>query len=103
MDEPDNIYKEFICKCPPYFYGKLCEIFVIPDYALKFSNNGINDFVQIQGPENDLTEVSILVKIDWVKYYLLKFDLQNWTYFSSIYLFLLQHNSIISTFNFKSI
>lgn len=58
INQFDDIYKEFICKCPPYFYGKLCEIFVIPDYALKFASNGINDYVQIQGPEFDLTEVS---------------------------------------------
>lgn len=53
----DSLFKEFQCVCPPYFYGKLCDIFIKPDYTLKFNSNGVNDYVQIKGPTYDLKEV----------------------------------------------
>lgn len=60
-DGDDENYGRFSCTCPPYFYGENCQTFVIPDYVLNFEKSGINDYVQLTGPKQNLTEISFCV------------------------------------------
>lgn len=53
----ENIYDKYTCKCPPYFYGVNCETFVTPDYLLEFTKPGVHNYVQLNGPPNNLNEV----------------------------------------------
>lgn len=48
----------YTCKCAPYFYGSQCEIFITPDYVLEFTSTETQNFVKINGPNENLNEVS---------------------------------------------
>ncbi|XP_031635123.1 sushi, von Willebrand factor type A, EGF and pentraxin domain-containing protein 1-like isoform X2 [Contarinia nasturtii] len=54
----ENIYDKYNCKCPPYFYGANCETFVTPDYVLEFTKPGVHNYVKLNGPTNNLNEIS---------------------------------------------
>lgn len=60
----DDVYEQFRCVCPPYFYGNFCEILTTPDFVMEFTRSGINDYVEMSGPSVDLTEISLCV---WVQ------------------------------------
>lgn len=49
------------CQCTEKFYGPRCEIEKDPDYVLHFPRSGINDFVIVDGPVTNLSEVSMCV------------------------------------------
>lgn len=57
-DLNDEKYERFTCKCPPYFYGQICQTLVTPDFVLSFDKAGTNDYVQLNGPTNNLNEIS---------------------------------------------
>lgn len=60
-DEVDeNIYEMYTCKCPPYFYGPSCEIFVTPDYVLEIEKSGTQNYVKLNGPASSLNEVFLV-------------------------------------------
>lgn len=54
----EDIYEKYTCKCPPYFYGTNCEIFVTPDYVLEFTKPGVHNYVKLNGPTETLNEIS---------------------------------------------
>lgn len=54
----ENIFDKFSCKCPPFFYGENCEIFTTPDFVLDFEKAGVSNFVQLEGPKENLNEIS---------------------------------------------
>ncbi|XP_055850418.1 sushi, von Willebrand factor type A, EGF and pentraxin domain-containing protein 1-like, partial [Episyrphus balteatus] len=60
----DDVYEKFTCKCPPYFYGELCEIFTKPDFVMKFSKASTLNYVKMKGPDHDLSEFSFCT---WIK------------------------------------
>lgn len=53
----EDVYEQFTCKCPPYFYGKNCEIFTTPDFVLEFAKPAVHNFVELTGPKQNLSEV----------------------------------------------
>lgn len=55
----DGSFAKYTCKCPPYFYGKNCDVFTTPDFVMEFSKSGVHNFVEVEGPEDSLKEVSI--------------------------------------------
>lgn len=57
MDDSSGNHINYDCMCPPYFYGQFCETLITPDYIMEFSVSGVNDYVEIGGPANDLNEV----------------------------------------------
>lgn len=58
-EDDDQIYEEYTCRCAPYFYGKNCEIFTTPDYVMEFVKPGVYNYVKMNGPTRNLTEVSL--------------------------------------------
>lgn len=52
-----SLYEKYICKCPPYFYGKNCEIFTTPDFVMEFTKPGIHNYVTLRGPTENLRAV----------------------------------------------
>ncbi|XP_037922099.1 sushi, von Willebrand factor type A, EGF and pentraxin domain-containing protein 1-like isoform X3 [Hermetia illucens] len=57
-DLNEEKYREYTCKCPPYFYGKNCEILVTPDFYMKFSKPSTTNYAKLEGPAKDLKEIS---------------------------------------------
>lgn len=53
----ESIYEKYRCECPPYFYGDLCEILTTPDFVMEFRKSGINDYVEVGGMTERLSEV----------------------------------------------
>lgn len=58
MVENEEIFEEFSCKCPPFFYGNQCELFTTPDFVFEFERSSINNYVKLPGPEKDLNAIS---------------------------------------------
>lgn len=58
----EDVYGQFRCECPPYFYGEFCEILTTPDFVMEFNKSGTNDYVQMDGPQRNLNEVYICLK-----------------------------------------
>lgn len=56
--DDESLYEKYVCKCPPYFYGDSCEIFTTPDFVMEFNKSGVHNFVKMDGPLTDLTEIS---------------------------------------------
>jgi hypothetical protein len=56
--EDETIFEKFTCKCQPFFYGELCELFTTPDFVLDFQKSGVNNYVKLFGPSYDLSEIS---------------------------------------------
>lgn len=54
----ENIFDQFSCKCPAFFYGENCEIFTTPDFVLDFEKASVSNFVQLEGPKENLNEIS---------------------------------------------
>lgn len=48
----------FTCTCPYYFFSTLCERFITPDFKLHFESAEVSNYVEVAGPERNLTEVS---------------------------------------------
>lgn len=57
VGDEDSLYEEYTCKCPPFFYGKNCEIFTSPDFVMEFTKPGIHNYVKLSGPREDLQAV----------------------------------------------
>lgn len=57
VEEED--YEQYTCKCPPYFYGKNCEIFTTPDFVLEFAKPAVHNYVELAGPTRNLSEVRV--------------------------------------------
>lgn len=55
----ESIYQKYRCECPPYFYGEQCEILTTPDFVMEFRKSGINDYVEVGGMPERLSEVLI--------------------------------------------
>lgn len=55
----ESIYEKYRCECPPYFYGDHCEILTTPDFVMEFQKSGINDYVEVGGMTERLSEVRI--------------------------------------------
>ena len=57
----EEVYHRFICECPPYFYGDTCDILITPDFVMEFTKSDIGDYVQLEGPMKNLSEVVFLL------------------------------------------
>ena len=57
----ESLFEQYTCKCPPYFYGDHCETLTTPDFVLEFSKSGIQNFVEMKGPDRSLREISFCV------------------------------------------
>ncbi|XP_053687129.1 sushi, von Willebrand factor type A, EGF and pentraxin domain-containing protein 1-like [Sabethes cyaneus] len=55
----DELYTKVSCECPPYFYGSSCEVFTTPDFVISFENSGITNYVKMDGPRQNLSEISL--------------------------------------------
>ncbi|KAG4075716.1 hypothetical protein HA402_003541 [Bradysia odoriphaga] len=55
----ESIYEKYRCECPPYFYGEKCEILTTPDFVMEFRKSGINDYVEVAGMTERLSEISV--------------------------------------------
>lgn len=56
--DDESIFLKFECECPPFFYGDRCELFTTPDFVLDFEKSSVNNFVKLDGPREDLNEIS---------------------------------------------
>lgn len=54
----DEKYSEYKCTCQPYFYGNNCEILITPDFVAEFQKTNVHNYIKMDGPENNLDEVS---------------------------------------------
>lgn len=59
----DRLYTQYKCKCPPYFYGKNCEVLTTPDFVMEFSKSSVHNFVEVAGPSKNLQEVSNEIRL----------------------------------------
>lgn len=59
----DRLYTQYKCKCPPYFYGKNCEVLTTPDFVMEFSKSSVHNFVEVAGPTKNLQEVSNEIRL----------------------------------------
>ncbi|XP_055523737.1 sushi, von Willebrand factor type A, EGF and pentraxin domain-containing protein 1-like [Wyeomyia smithii] len=55
----DELYTKVTCDCPPYFYGSRCEVFTTPDFVISFENSGITNYAKLEGPNRNLSEISL--------------------------------------------
>lgn len=58
----DDKYDQYTCSCPAYFYGHRCDILTTPDFVMEFEKSSLTDYVKLDGPANNLTEVHILIE-----------------------------------------
>lgn len=54
----ESIFEEYKCECPPFFYGKNCELFTTPDFVLNFEKSNINNYVKLMSEEREYTAIS---------------------------------------------
>lgn len=57
----ESIFERYRCECPPYFYGEQCEILTTPDFVMEFRKSGINDYVEVGGMAERLSEVFVKI------------------------------------------
>jgi hypothetical protein len=58
----DELFEQFECECPHFFYGERCEIFTTPDFVMEFAKSSINNYVKMAGPFEDFHEVRFLIE-----------------------------------------
>lgn len=56
--DDDEVYEQYSCNCPPYFYGKNCDIFTTPDFVLEFAKPAVHNYVELAGPKRSLSQVN---------------------------------------------
>lgn len=73
--QSDDIFEEYKCVCPPFFYGAQCEKFTTPDFSMEFEKSSINNYVKLMAPDKNFHEVNLSQNI-WLKSYFQRISLQ---------------------------